>query len=1040
MSLIKPKFSLSGKEPSPKAGKQFTDREEFLEAFYNAYDSKIKDEHKILVYYGIGGIGKTTLRKELSRRTDEEKPETVWTAIDLDTPTYREQETALFILRNQLNEKYKINFPSFDISYTIYWQKTHPQTPLTKENFPLLTGANVVAGILRVVGEMPYIGFVPKLTKAFMTGQNVFREWWKKRGEKELANLPNLEPKEITERMPMFWANDLKDYLLEKNKRAVIFLDTYEALWENVSAHGGFFLRDEWIRELVSHLPEVLWVICGREKLRWEEQNEDWKEYIEQHLLGSLSDTDSKYFLKTCGVEKEDVQDVIVDASKGVPHFLDLAVDTYYEINNKYNREPETKDFAKTQQEVLERFLRYLDKTEILTLNVLSSARIWDKEIFSILVEDFKTGYPVMNMHELFRFSFISKGEYSNTWIMHDLMRESLQSKQNKEILFAVHKRLFDYYNNKIVKIDYRNINENDKSALMEAYYHGKISLNADKFIKWFINVTAVFDKAAEWKTIIPLYEDLIDYIEKPNGELKIELANLQISLARLYELFNKFSEGQELLYKALEIRKKIFGEKHKDVARILNNLAVLYGKQGKYSEAEPLLIQAFEMSKFMLGENHIDLANSMTNLAILYFYSGKYDKAESFYKKALEIREINLGKDHIDVGSAMNNLATLYFEIGNYIFAEKFYKNALDIYIKNYGEGHVVTAGVLYNVAILYINQGKYFLAEPVCKKVMEIYEKAFGKENNEYADAENNLANLYYQQKRFNESVLLYENTLKIKKQILGNEHQSIARLLKELANNYREIGKFRQAEQLYKKSLEIYGNTIGKNHIDVADTVSNLGQLYSLTEKFEEAEKYFKESLEIYKHTVTLEHPDAAKALNNLGVLYGKQSKYEESLKLLYEALVIYKKKLGENNPNYANTICNIAIVKYYKDEIVESEKLHSEALNIRLNLFGEGHPDVATSYNNLALIYVKQGKLKEAEEIYKKIIKVFQDSFGDLHLNLADALLNFAELYKRKGESDKATELYGKALEIYEKILEPDHPTIKIVKETLNSITS
>jgi hypothetical protein len=360
---IKPKYTLSGKEGdvSPKAGKKFTDREEFLAAFENALTSKIKDEHKLLIYYGVGGIGKTTLRKELGKRLEADRPETVWTAIDLDTPTYREQETALFVLRNQLHEKFKVNFPSFDIAYTVYWQKTHPQTPMTKDNFPLLTGANAVAGIMRVVGEMPYIGFVPKLTKAFMTGGNVFREWWKKRGEKELANLPTLEPKEISVRMPMFWASDLKDFLEEKKKDAVLFLDTYEALWENLKADGGFFMRDEWIRELVSHLPEVVWVICGREKLRWYEQDEEWANYLEQHLLGRLSDEDSGYFLKSCGVEKPDVQKVIIKASKGVPHFLDLAVDTYYEIQSRHNREPLATDFAKTQQDVLERFLRYLD-------------------------------------------------------------------------------------------------------------------------------------------------------------------------------------------------------------------------------------------------------------------------------------------------------------------------------------------------------------------------------------------------------------------------------------------------------------------------------------------------------------------------------------------------------------------------------------------------------------------------------------------------------------------------------------------------------
>ena len=43
---------------------------------------------------------------------------------------------------------------------------------------------------------------------------------------------------------------------------------------------------DEWVRELVLQLPEVLWVITGRERLRREELDEDWRNCQQQHLVG----------------------------------------------------------------------------------------------------------------------------------------------------------------------------------------------------------------------------------------------------------------------------------------------------------------------------------------------------------------------------------------------------------------------------------------------------------------------------------------------------------------------------------------------------------------------------------------------------------------------------------------------------------------------------------------------------------------------------------------------------------------------------------
>jgi hypothetical protein len=50
----------TGKSNS-KPNRQFTDREPFLRAFYDALGNKKKEEYKVLVYYGIGGIGKTSL-------------------------------------------------------------------------------------------------------------------------------------------------------------------------------------------------------------------------------------------------------------------------------------------------------------------------------------------------------------------------------------------------------------------------------------------------------------------------------------------------------------------------------------------------------------------------------------------------------------------------------------------------------------------------------------------------------------------------------------------------------------------------------------------------------------------------------------------------------------------------------------------------------------------------------------------------------------------------------------------------------------------
>ena len=877
---IRPKFSLGETDNFPKASRQFTDRENYIAAFHNLMKPEMRKDYNLLVFYGVGGVGKTTLRKELGRQIDAKYTKTLWTAIDLDVPTYREPEAALFVLRNLISDKYKVHFPTFDIAYTTYWHKTHPQTPMTRDNFPLLSGSNVLGGIIRVVGEMPWVGWMPKLTKAFMAGQNVFREWWKRRGEKELANLPTLEAKEIAQRLPMFWALDLRDHIEEKKVPAVIFIDTYEALWENISAEGGFFLQDEWIRELVANLPEVLWVICGREKLRWDEIEPDWKEYFEQHLIGALSDIDAKKFLSSCEIENEDIQNVIVSASRGLPHFLDLAVDTYYEIKNRYNRNPVSTDFARTQQEVLERFLRYLDRTEIETLKVLSAARVWNAELFDLLVTRFSTGYPVTAIANLCRFSFIVESNMANSWTMHELMRESLQAKQDKEAVQIVHRELFNYYNKKLSNLDVKNVSDLEKFAMNEAFYHAKISLSYEEMSEWFYNTGDIFVNAAQWRMMTPLTDEFVVYTENKTGAESSEYSKALYHQAKLYQIQGRYKESEFIFKQTLELREKLFGVEDTEVAAASNALAVLYRNQGRLSEAEPLFERSLKINEKVHGKNHPDVATCLNNLASIYDEEGKYKEAEPLYLRSTEIFKDNYGEDHQYVANTLNNLAILYIYWGKDDKAEMLFKKSLEIREKVLGTEHPDFANSLNNLASFFNHKGKYAEAEPLFKKALELKGKSLGAEHPEIASSLRGLANLYISLKKFDEVEPLLQKAKSICEKSLGYKHPELAEILLSLANYYKilsdnsEVSKYKQSEKYYKEAIEIFSNSLGERHYKIAEVLDELALLYIQLSRREDAEKNFKLALDILKENFDENHPSYIEVKNNLDIFLGKK----------------------------------------------------------------------------------------------------------------------------------------------------------------------
>jgi hypothetical protein len=284
----------------------------------------------------------------------------MWAVLDFLTPTHRDVETALFLLRQELKQKYEVQFPSFDLAYAVFWQKSRPQMTLRQDPTQLealLEEGTLFANLVSIAGEVPIVSLVPKLSNAISKTDRPFREWWTKRGHQDLYRLQEMPPAEIVDWLPAFWAADLKDYLEREGRPAVLFIDTYEALWEGRRTEARFFTQDEWVRELVSQLPKMLWVITGRERLRWEEKDEDWRNYQHQHLVGGLAEEDARRFLGSCGIIEKALQEVIVGGSKGVPLYLDLAVDTYLQIKATQQSDPSPSDFQGTPLDVLDRLI-----------------------------------------------------------------------------------------------------------------------------------------------------------------------------------------------------------------------------------------------------------------------------------------------------------------------------------------------------------------------------------------------------------------------------------------------------------------------------------------------------------------------------------------------------------------------------------------------------------------------------------------------------------------------------------------------------------
>lgn len=564
-----------------RKGRVFVDRETCIQAFRENIQNSGKLEYNILFYHGIAGIGKSKLQKELQKILDEEYPEILWAAIDLNTKIYREVGTFLIALRNKIQEKYKSKFYLFNIAHAIYWKKLHPEILLLEQNYPLIKEGGFFSKIVNVLNE-----FGPAHTKLIIdiinNAPDNIRRFFKKQAI-DINVLTAMEAPEMEKLLPGFFAADFTSYL-GTNSKAYIFIDTYEALWEGLRNNGSFHEKDEWIRgNLIPNMLGVSWIICRREKLLWvPECDSDWDMYLEQHSVDELPESYCTEFLEDCGIENKDIRDIIIKASEGVPFYLNLSVDTYEKIGK--NRQPVSEDFGKTRKEIFNTFVKYLNNKEIRALKVLSVPNYWDRALFEILMKKFDSGYPAGAFSELIKFSFIKK-DTDGKCSVHQLMRKSLKEFHDPADRKNIHKYLLGFYIKKIEKIDIKAITPEHEIALTEAFYHAKESLEAEELCEWFISVSDPFDRAAFWQLITPMYEEILQIIEAELGPKHPDVANSLNNLAGLYRQIGEYEKSLPLYQKALEMVEKKLGQQHPNTVTIKNNYNRLLSEMGEKNE-----------------------------------------------------------------------------------------------------------------------------------------------------------------------------------------------------------------------------------------------------------------------------------------------------------------------------------------------------------------------------------------------------------------------------------------------------------------------
>jgi hypothetical protein len=410
----------------------FIDREQYIHAFKERLKdhsgkryppAELLDFHRparnVIVFYGEGGIGKSTILHEIARIyaafQDSGVPRNR-ALIKLDMADYSNHnfENILLRLRAGLGQVSN-RWPAFDRGLAQFWTRKYPGVPLAQfiakssfldaqERRDLAAQLTSVADSL--LGGMGLISTAYWLTSTFAKRAASARVTSNLRRDFEPFRIlmEEADPEKQLGYLPILLARDLEQHCQKRGAAALCVLDTFEQVQ---GLRRGIGSLEDLIHRLVYLMPNVFFTIAGRGEVGWYREGQSiyltygagsrwdflaptarpWAQYP----LERLSTSDADAYLRarlTIGGESaidEAIRDRIAAGSDGWPLYLDLSADLFRELRLS-GKAVSANDFGKSFPQLVVAIMRDLSVEERDLLRAASLFTSFDAGMLSAAV------------------------------------------------------------------------------------------------------------------------------------------------------------------------------------------------------------------------------------------------------------------------------------------------------------------------------------------------------------------------------------------------------------------------------------------------------------------------------------------------------------------------------------------------------------------------------------------------------------------------------------------------------------------------------
>lgn len=806
----------------------FTDREEPRKAFWDKYDALNPGEFDVISFYGIGGVGKTSLLKKIGREMEEKlkngKLDYVYFSFESE-PT---KEEFLYALSRKMMLRMKnINFPLMDTAIARIAEDGDYKLQSLEEkgrNIFDTEGADIIA---TAIGEvLPYAETAKNTINGIVKLSNKLKsEWEKENGDNKTyyRNISINDGKHAIENLSLYFRLDAEEILGKRTTPLVIMLDGYEHFANRVKDGERANLIDSWFYAPftgILDLPNVMWVITGRNSLHWPEGvllKDD------THRIGDLSEVDAKRYFNKAGIYDENLISGLYELTHGTPAFLDLCVETYNLISLR--KMPELADFGNDTQKLAMRYLDNMDSQKQAILRMLSCfPNVWKMQMAIEIAEKLNYGNIKLVLDDLLPLSIFDK--YPEGYRLHETVRDVIR--KNMDNSEEVDNEILNYIKSKLLS-----------------------------------------DDQCEERHLI---NQFCQYLEKDTKSQvsSEEMYNIIDILWNQTELYADYSFGECCINLMINYSEKNNHQPQTIVKEYNFKIYVLL-EMGLFDDCLNYATRNFMFAIKSLEENHPDTLTTLYNLSSVYFTLGKYEEALDIGKKCYDICVKKYSKTHPAAFSKLRNLGNYYIALGLYEEALDSFNECYELTKDYFGEKDINTIEIYEEIGVVLSDLGQYEESLSIINYSYQMYKDILGEKHPNTLFSLNLLGEVNKDLGRYKESLSLFNLCYELRKEIFGEKHPLTIFTFYDLGLTYSNLGMHKKALDILDECYRLRKLILGEKHPDTLSVLNSLGDLYRDLGQYKKSLDTLNQCYCLRKETLGEHHRDTLATLNGLGNTY-------------------------------------------------------------------------------------------------------------------------------------------------------------------------